>query len=722
MADVTGSIGNEYVVLNNAATEATLRLLLQATLSTTKAQKDAVKELATKAGLDPAAVAAMNTNVKQSTGVFSTLATAGTATANKIRVLDGSISPLIKSLTDGTAQVSNVFGAFEQLPGILGVVATGLRRLAEFQEQNMDMYQQVSTAGVNFGGSLTTLRQSALNTYMTLDQFTNLMKSNGETFAKLGGTANDGAKAFIKASNSLLSSDAGTKLRALGFTTEEVNQGMLNYLSITGGRSRAELQDTAALTKSTTVYLQELDQLAAITGKSREEQQKKVKAEMEEAEFQLFLASKSTAERELIEQNVKRATVLYGKGGADIAKASAMGVAVQGEAGKKLTATSSGAADAIKRDLELRKQFGAQSKEVYDNEIKGRQANAKDLGRLAGPVASYSGVLKGNEEAVLLASRDRIAGEKEVAEQYSTATRERAEREASQAKAAAEAQKSVQEFGQAINNLLGPIVSLLTPVVNALATGVSKVVKGFDLLITKFDSLTGVSGLGALIIALGAAVLAIKRFTAAKTAEALKDSAGGGDAGGGKGGGKGAGSLIKRLGVAGSVAGGLMLASDISDINKKEEAKTITKEEASKERGGAVGETAGGLAGGLAGAAAGAAIGSAFFGLGAVPGALIGGLIGGLGGGKAGRMGGEALAGPPKMAAGGVVTQPTLVEAGEAGPEAIIPLYHLESLKTEMQTLNKQTADVIRYLKETAEYSRRNVDATRSLSGDLFKF
>ena len=116
---------------------------------------------------------------------------------------------------------------------------------------------------------------------MTLDQFTNLMKTNGETFAKLGGTANDGAKAFVKASNSLLSSDAGTKLRALGFTTEEVNQGMLNYLSITGGRSRAELQDTAALTKSTTVYLQELDQLAAITGKSREEQQKKVKAEME---------------------------------------------------------------------------------------------------------------------------------------------------------------------------------------------------------------------------------------------------------------------------------------------------------------------------------------------------------------------------------------------------------------------------------------------------------
>lgn len=698
MADVTGSIGNEYVELNNAATEATLRLLLQATLATTKAQKDAIKDLATKAGLDPAAVAAMNTNVRQSTGVFGKLATAGTETANKIRVLDSSISPLIKSLTDGSAQVSNVFGAFEALPGILGVVATGLRRLAEFQEKNLDMYQQVSTAGVNFGGSLTTLRQSALNTYMTLDQFTNLMKTNGETFSKLGGTANDGAKAFVKASNALLASDAGTKLRALGFTTEEVNQGMLNYLSITGGRSRAELQDTAALTKSTTVYLQELDQLAAITGKSREEQQKKVKAEMEEAEFQLFLASKSKPERELIEQNVKRATVLYGKGGADIAKASAMGVAVQGEAGKKLTATSSSTAEAIQRDLALRRQYGAQSKEVYDNEIKGRQANARDLGRLAGPVASYSGVLKGNEEAVLLAARDRVAGEKEVAEQYSTAARERAEREASQAKAAVEAQKAVQEFGQAINNLLGPIVTLLTPVINGLATGLSKVVKGFDAI---------TFGFGGIVLAAGAAALALKKLAATSAAS---DAGGGGGAGGGKG---ITGSLVKKLGIAGTVIGGLMLAGELSGINDQEKAGSISAGDASTQRGGAIGEAAGGFTGALAGAAAGGLVGGPL-------GALIGGLIGGFGGGTAGRMGGEAFAGP-KAAAGALIESPMNVKVGEEEPELISPIRYFNNLQSELLTLNKQTADVIRYLKETAEYSKRNVDATKSLSGNLFR-
>ena len=699
MAEVTGSIGNEYVELNNAATEATLRLLLQATLATSKAQKDAIKDLATKAGLDPAAVAAMNTNVRQSTGVFGKLATAGTETANKIRVLDSSISPLIKSLTEGSAQVSNVFGAFEAMPGILGVVATGFRRLAEYQEKNLDMYQQVSTAGVNFGGSLTALRQSALNTYMTLDQFTNLMKTNGETFSKLGGTSNEGAKAFVKASNSLLSSDAGSKLRALGYTTEEVNQGMLNYLSVTGGRSKAELQDTAALTKSTTIYLQELDQLSAITGKSREEQQKKLKEEMEEAEFQLFLASKSKEERELIEGNVKRATVLYGKGGADIAKASAMGVAVQGEAGKKLTATSASTAEAIQRDLALRRQYGAQSKEVYDNEIKGRQSNARDLGRLAGPVGSFSGVLKGNEEAVKLAARDRIAREKEVAEQYSTAARERAEREASQAKAAVDAQKSVQEFGQAINNLLGPIVSLLTPVINGLATSLSKVVKGFD---------TITFGFGGIVLAAGAAALALRKLAATS---ALGGSGGGGPSGGG---GKGiTGSLVKKLGIAGTVAGGLMLAGELGSISDQEKAGTISASDASKQRGGAIGETGGGLAGALAGAAAGGLIGGPI-------GALIGGVIGGWGGGTAGRMGGEAFAGP-KAAAGAIVESPMNIKVGEEEPEIISPIRYFNNLQSELSTLNKQTADMIRYLKETAEYTKRNVDATKSLSGDLFK-
>jgi hypothetical protein len=38
----------------------------------------------------------------------------------------------------------------------------------------------------------------------------------------------------------------------------------------------------------------------------------------------------------------------------------------------------------------------------------------------------------------------------------------------------------------------------------------------------------------------------------------------------------------------------------------------------------------------------------------------------------------------------------------------------------ELQTLNKQTADILRVMREVAEHAKRNVDETRSLNKNLF--
>ena len=55
MADVTGTIGNEYVELNNAATEATLRALLMAVTSANKQNVSEIRRLAEKTGAASAA-------------------------------------------------------------------------------------------------------------------------------------------------------------------------------------------------------------------------------------------------------------------------------------------------------------------------------------------------------------------------------------------------------------------------------------------------------------------------------------------------------------------------------------------------------------------------------------------------------------------------------------------------------------------------------------------
>jgi hypothetical protein len=166
-------------------------------------------------------------------------------------------------------------------------------------------------------------------------------------------------------------------------------------------------------------------------------------------------------------------------------------------------------------------------------------------------------------------------------------------------------------------------------------------------------------------------------------------------------------------------------------------------------------------AGGLGGAALGSALGTLLLpGVGTLAGGTLGWMIGANGGDwLAGKVvdyikeGKEKVSATP-MALGGVVTRPTNALIGEAGqPEAVLPLDRLgeilqdysvnpiqntsaaqkmpgdvsstsdsswESLYNELQRLNSISSETLKYIKETAEYSRRSVDATRALSGDLF--
>jgi len=64
MAQVTGFIGNEEVELNNAATEATLKLLLSSTMAANKQTLDQLKALATNAGLNAESFDETDTRVR----------------------------------------------------------------------------------------------------------------------------------------------------------------------------------------------------------------------------------------------------------------------------------------------------------------------------------------------------------------------------------------------------------------------------------------------------------------------------------------------------------------------------------------------------------------------------------------------------------------------------------------------------------------------------------
>jgi len=717
MAEVTGTIGNEQVALNNAATEATLRLLLQATLSANKQTIESVSKIATKAGLDPAAVTAANNNLKAvgetsktNTSLFYKLGVGTGVVEEGFRKVDAAITPLIGKLMDGTDKASDVFGQFARLGGPIGLVAELFGRLAGFQEKNLQTYQQLSQTGVNFNGSLTDMRMAAQNSYMTLDEFARVMKSNSGVFANLGGTVNGGAMAFSKLSNSLLKSEAGDYLRNLGYTSEQVNQGLGSYLAATGGRNKKEMQNTEALVKGATEYMGQLQGLADLTGQNREDLDKEMKERAKNAAWEAKLAQMTPEEKDKAVRGMANALAVGGKGAADAFQSKVMGVPPITKEAQMFTATMGKTNESVMRSAknvtDSSKTLDDQNKE-YVKSVRANQDDMKKfpletqfaLGAMNSEVAKQTQIGQANANRSSKITDDEIKG----------ALDQKTKKEAlakSEVDNAVKSQKAVQELGQTLMSALMPAIQMLTPMIQGIVRGFGAIIET----LVKFKIVTvgivaalatywaaqkiqnilevakssqaagGKGGVGGFLNASKSVLGGLtkrdgqsagtaffvemsggggigdllekgkkgKKVKTPKDLKGLKVPAGAGAlAEGAAGVGKGALKFAgKAAGVAGVLAGLGMAASDFMDVSDKEKKGEITKAEADKQKGGIVGEAGGGLAGAAGGAIAGAAIGSVVPIIGTVIGGLIGGAIGGFGGGVLGKMGGEALMGP----------------------------------------------------------------------------
>ena len=739
MAEVSGRIGSEEVELHNAATEATLRLLLQSSLSANKQSIDNITKLATKAGLDPAAVAAANTNLKSvgetsktTQGAFFKVGVGAGVVEQGFKKVDAAISPLVSALIDGTGKASSMFAAMQGLPGVFGTLATVATRLAGFQEKSLETYQSLTQSGVNFNGSLTQMRQAASDSYLTLDQFAKVLKANSATFANLGGNVNTGAMAFSKLSNSLLKSEAGESLRNLGYTTEEVNNGLASYLAASGGRNKQEMQQTDKITQGAAAYMTQLQGLADLTGQNREELDKEMKERAKNAAWEAQLAQMTPEQKDKALAGMANALAIGGKGAADAFQSKVMGVPPITKEAQMFTATMGKTNESVMRSAknvtDSSKSLDDQSKESLKT-ARGSQEDMKKFSlstqfALGAQNSEYAKQLDSGQKT---ATRMSKLTDKEFLDTVNQAAKTKALKE-SEAAGAVKTQQAVQEMGQTIMSALLPVIQLLTP-------AISGIVRFFGLVTEKLVQFKEVTS--AVVLALGAYLVSQKIQNVLEKAKEAK-------AGGGRGGAGGILDALKGPGALGAsptnamwvriVGGGPGGISE--DILDKTKGKSSGKMGALKKIGGGVGGLLGGVALDYAGqkltesghpvAGAAAGVGSS-----ALTGASMGMMLGPMGAAVGGLLGAaygayqnkDALFGSaPKLADGAIVTKPTMVKAGEAGPEAIMPLSHLETLRTELQTLNKQTVEMLKYLKETAEYTRRTVDATKSLGGDMFKF
>lgn len=361
---VTGVIGNQPVELNNAATETTLAQLLAVMQRTAPQQIRALQQIATSSGISPAAVQAAELSLRDlansadmtTRSVESSFSRLPNITTPIFADLTNGLVNTTKNLFDfsmmavnGTNTVAGFFKVFEQLPFGLGLIASLFRSIAQFNEPILSSFRLLSDVGMNTSSVYANLRSIGTDLGLSVDEFGSLIKENSEIIARMGVSAGQGANAFLNFAKGFRTSNIGDELLSLGFSLTNFNRGILDFISITGGRTADQLEDRDRLRSATAEYLMQLDKLSQLTGKSREEQARQLKeAAMNEA-YRAKMMTLGEEEQLKATIGLQNALMIGGKDAMDAFKSQFLGLAPLTEGSRKFSALNAEAAAAVRQ-------------------------------------------------------------------------------------------------------------------------------------------------------------------------------------------------------------------------------------------------------------------------------------------------------------------------------------------------------------------------------------
>jgi hypothetical protein len=286
-----------------------------------------------------------------------------------------------------------------------------------------------------------------------------------------------------------MSSQLGDHLLALGYTADEANQSMVTYLGAAGVSNAKDLQSNAALREGAAQYLEEIDRLAQVTGKSRQEQEETMKKQKLDAEVQMTASRiKNPADRAKFEANVKYMTDMYGDAGKDMAIAQAQHRSVVTKEGQTLAGLAPGMQSAMEKMAKA--QLGSQ--EYIDAQNEMSLAAQKGLDRIPTAAFSTNDSLKKLSKAQLTVAQQEEAGltsKKALSERDKKIADDKAARDTSQAADMAKAMAGFKELGAELWSVFSPLlsaVSFVAKLIGGLASGIATVIKGFN---NVFDSM-----------------------------------------------------------------------------------------------------------------------------------------------------------------------------------------------------------------------------------------
>jgi uncharacterized coiled-coil protein SlyX len=274
-----------------------------ATMQNAKAQNAAAKSTSAAAKATTTSAKAAASGAKAAASMGATMLKAGGAvgllTGAVLRSSQAflSIASDIARLASGMSQVgdsmSNASRELGNIPLVGKFLAGSLGAVADNAERVYGEYTKLASIGATFGGSMTNMIRAASGAGLTMEQFNAVLKNNSEALIYLGGTTESGAKQFAALGKAMKQSQIGNELLRMGFTTEQVNEGMASYVNIMGRTGALQNMTTQQIAQGSAAYLKDLDALAKITGEERAVKQKEREALLKDAQFRARMATLS---------------------------------------------------------------------------------------------------------------------------------------------------------------------------------------------------------------------------------------------------------------------------------------------------------------------------------------------------------------------------------------------------------------------------------------------
>jgi hypothetical protein len=403
-------------------------------------------------------------------GAFNLLGTIVGGIVGTASDLVGNFYDFSKAAMSGTASLGQLAMVFKDIP-VLGKFAPYIAEMFDYADKLAGFYRNMTKAGASFGGDLFAMSTAATKSGLTLQSFSTIVSQNGELFATLGLNAQNGIDKFVQASGALLGpgSKFSKQIFGLGFTADEAGGALATVIARQGIMGSKNALTADQLAEKTKDYLVELDGLTKLTGMSKDAAEAELKKLRGDQGYQLFRDRLDKGGKAALD-SLENIGAAFGPGVMDAIKLGSQGiVGPMTKAGQDLNVASRGMYTEIaqlSRDLIQKGYSPEEAKKIM----------LEKLGKASGNIVEWSNNMTDQQRAVnaemftnvgKMTEFGRVLKENNgnVAAAMAQIAAQQKTQGAGNAAALGQANQSIVNFGNGLtgmmNKVLGPVTTKL---------------------------------------------------------------------------------------------------------------------------------------------------------------------------------------------------------------------------------------------------------------------